>query len=55
MWVWPFLPIPDIWGNCMTEGQQIQYLKNRCDELEKRVTALEEQAATPDLDEESED
>lgn len=44
MWIWPFLPIPDIWGNCMTESQQIQYLKNCCDELEKRVAALEAKA-----------
>ena len=28
----------------MTESQQIQYLKNCCDELEKRVAALEAKA-----------
>lgn len=44
MWIWPFLPIPTIWDNCMTESQQIAYLKNCVDELEKRVAALEEKA-----------
>lgn len=28
----------------MTESQQIQYLKNCCDELEKRVATLEAKA-----------
>ena len=41
MWIWPFLPVPTIWGDCMTESQQIQYLKNCVGELEKRVTELE--------------
>lgn len=44
MWIWPFLPVPELWENCMTEEQQIQYLKNCYDELEKRVTALEKKA-----------
>lgn len=44
MWVWPFLPIPTIWDNCMTETQQIEYLKNCVEELEARVTALENKA-----------
>lgn len=44
MWIWPFLPVPELWENCMTEQQQIQYLKNCYDELEKRVTALEAKA-----------
>lgn len=46
MWIWPFLPIPTIWGDCMTESQQIQYLKNCVDELEKRVAALEAKTGT---------
>lgn len=44
MWVWPFLPVPALRENCMTEEQQIQYLKNCYDELEKRVAALEKKA-----------
>lgn len=44
MWIWPFLPIPTIWNDCMTESQQIQYLKNCVDELEKRVATLEKKA-----------
>lgn len=46
MWIWPFLPVPTIWGDCMTESQQIQYLKNCVDELEKRVAALEAKTGT---------
>ena len=46
MWIWPFLPIPTIWGDCMTESQQIQYLKNCTDELEKRLAALEAKTGT---------
>lgn len=42
MWIWPFLPVPNIWDNCMTESQQIEYLKNCVDELEKRVSVLEQ-------------
>lgn len=42
MWIWPFLPVPTIWDNCMTESQQIEYLKNCVDELEKRVSVLEQ-------------
>lgn len=50
MWIWPFLPIPTIWGDCMTEPQQIQYLKNRNDELEKRVAALEKKVGISAVD-----
>lgn len=50
MWIWPFLPIPTIWRDCMTETQQIQYLKNCVDELEKRVTALEKKAGVSATD-----
>ena len=50
MWIWPFLPIPTIWNDCMTESQQIQYLKNCNDELEKRVAALEKKAGISAVD-----
>lgn len=50
MWIWPFLPIPTIWGDCMTESQQIQYLKNCNDELEKRVAALEKKVEISAVD-----
>ena len=50
MWIWPFLPIPTIWNDCMTEPQQIQYLKNCNDELEKRVAALEKKVGISAVD-----
>lgn len=50
MWIWPFLPIPTIWRDCMTETQQIQYLKNSNDELEKRVAALEKKVGISAVD-----
>lgn len=50
MWIWPFLPIPTIWNDCMTESQQIQYLKNSNDELEKRVAALEKKVGISAVD-----
>lgn len=50
MWIWPFLPIPTIWNDCMTESQQIQYLKNCNDELEKRVAVLEKKVGISAVD-----
>lgn len=50
MWIWPFLPIPTIWNDCVTETQQIQYLKNSNDELEKRVAALEKKVGISAVD-----